>query len=283
MIIEINECPVLTEGLGELIGLLRDYLPLLVARQAVSHAELLQADNGRAVLLRLIRALPEKDRALLKAFAEAHLLRLFLQDNDCTVTCLYTPDDEPYLYYLLSDGVIKLCYTPVAFTQVNTHINRQMVAQALGWLDVQPGQRILDLFCGLGNFSLALGGQGAFVKGIEGGESAVVSAKKNAALNGLNHCAFYQADLSKDFCHRDWAKATYDALLPDPPRAGAQSVITALKNKLPSEILYISCNPATLARDAALLKAEGFILRRLGVMDMFPQTAHIESMALFAR
>ncbi len=124
---------------------------------------------------------------------------------------------------------------------------------------------------------------GACVKGVEVGESAVARATNNAVLNGLNNCAFYQAGLSGDFGHKDWAKATYDALLLDPPRAGAQEAVTVLKNKLPPRILYVSCNRATLARDAGLLKAEGFRLSRLGVMDMFPQTTHIESMALFER
>ncbi len=282
-ICDIDHCPVLVESLQSLPGLLRDLLPCLANYQAISHAELFLADNGRGVLLRHIRDLPDGDQDKLLSFAQRHQLHLYLQDNNQDIQCLYAPDGDEMLYYGLPDQNLKLAFQPSDFTQVNWPLNRKMVAQSLEWLNIKKTDRVLDLFCGLGNFSLAIASKAAEVTGVEGSAGAVTRAGENALLNHLSNCEFFQADLSGSLVNKSWAQKHYDALVLDPPRTGAQEIIKELAATLPPRVLYISCNPATLARDAGLLKRAGFQLQRFGVMDMFPQTTHIESMALFTR
>ena len=279
----IRECPVLAEPLQELPGLLRERLPQLKKREAVSHAELFLADNGRGVLLRHIRPLLDTDSDLLRQFAEQHQLRLYLQSAPDYVHCLYSPVEDQWLYNQIPEFDLNLQFRPLDFTQVNWAINRKMVSQALEWLQPDSSDRVLDLFCGLGNFSLALARKVHSVTGVEGSEGAVERATYNASINGLENCDFHQADLSALAKSKEWFGREYDALLLDPPRTGAIEIIEQMADRLPNRVLYISCNPATLARDAGALKELGFNLIRLGVMDMFPQTAHVESMALFVR
>ncbi|WP_263078796.1 23S rRNA (uracil(1939)-C(5))-methyltransferase RlmD [Endozoicomonas sp. Mp262] len=282
-ICDINVCPVLAEPLQALPELLRNTLPTLKGKRSISHAELFLADNGRAILLRHIKPLSDHDRNILSVCAERHQLHLFLQDNDRQIHCLYAADGDDKLYYSLPESGLKMAFQPSDFTQVNGQINRKMVAQAIEWLDIDEKDQILDLYCGLGNFSLAMAKKAGTVVGVEGGAGAVARARENAGINQLTHCEFFVVDLSGEITHQEWANRQYDAVVLDPPRVGAQEVIEQLGSQLPGKVLYISCNPATLARDAGLLKAAGFQLQRFGVMDMFPQTAHIESMALFVR
>ena len=279
----ISECPVLAEPLQALPQQLYELLPRLKAKVAISHCECFLADTGRGLLLRHIRPLPDSDQDLLIQFARAHQLHLYLQDNSGQVVCLHQEHSSPWLTYQLPEYPVSLEFRPQDFTQVNWPLNRQMVARAIDWLQPEADHRVLDLFCGLGNFSLPLAGSVIQVVGVEGSKESVSRATANAERNNINNTVFYQADLSSDLSQYPWAKEHYDALLLDPPRTGAQEVIRQLTNLLPPKILYISCNPATLARDAGILAKQGYRLQRFSVMDMFPQTAHIESMALFIR
>ena len=278
-ICEIDDCPVLAESLREIPRLLPALLLTLTAREAISHAECFLADNGRGVLLRHLRPLGNDDRQRLLDFAVNHKLFLYLQGSPEHIERLSADANE--MHYGLGD--LKLYFRPQDFTQVNWLINQAMVEQAMDWLTPKPTDRMLDLFCGLGNFSLPMARRCHHVTGVEGSRSSVDQASKNAAVNGLDNVSFHCANLAGDFAGQPWAQERYDMLLLDPPRAGADFMITRLAGLLPQRLLYISCNPATLARDTQALAAQGYKLLRLGVMDMFPQTAHVESMALFTR
>ena len=282
-ICSISECPVLSEPLQSLPGLLREWLPQLQKHQAISHAELFDADSGRGLLLRHIRPLTEQDAETLRTFARQEQLHLYLQGDPDSVHCLYKPQEEDWLYNRIPEFDLKLQFRPMDFTQVNWAINRKMVAQAVDWLQPKVSDRVLDLFCGLGNFSLALARHVHTVTGVEGSAGAVERARYNATLNQLENCDFHQADLSALAKGNEWFTRDYDILLLDPPRTGAIEIIEQMSQRLPDRILYISCNPATLARDAGALAEQGFELVKLGVMDMFPQTAHVESMGLFIK
>ena len=286
-IVNISHCPVLAEPLQALPAQLQELLPTLKQKEAISHAELLLAEGGRGLLLRHIKPLSTSDLEILKVFALEQQLHLYLQDSPAHITCHYAPDEDHWLYYQIPELDLKFQFRPQDFTQVNWPINRKMVLQALAWLELKSTDRVLDLFCGLGNFSLALAREAGHVVGVEGSAASVERATFNAGINQFENTEFYQADLSALMEDRkagvEWLNQEYDALLLDPPRTGAKEIIEQMTDMLPDRVLYISCNPATLARDAGILAEQGFKLARLGVMDMFPQTAHVESMALFTR
>ena len=262
--------------------ILRQWLPKLPSHQQISHAECFLADNACGVLLRHLTPLNANDKTILQQMAQAQQWQVYLQNDTDTVPLA---DYEP-LYYGLNSPLnshcddIKLQFLPRDFTQVNRAVNQQMVQQAIEWLQPKATDIVLDLFCGLGNFSLALAQQVAQVDGVEGAAASVQREQHNAMINSITNAQFHCADLAKDVQQQSWAQQPYDLVVLDPPRAGADFLISQLAETLPDRVLYISCNPATLARDTALLVGAGFHLHRLRVMDMFPQTEHVESMAL---
>lgn len=286
-ICDIHQCLVLAEPLREIPSLLKSFLPSLDHREAISHAECFLADNGCGVLLRHIRPLTGQDCERLRDFAASHQLHLYLQSAPGKIDLIFPQlageAEQTALYYCLPESDLKLYFRPRDFTQVNPMINQAMVEQAVQWLSPESSDKVLDLFCGPGNFSLPLARQSGHVTGVEGSQSSVEQAMRNAHLNGLQNVSFHCSDLARDFGSELWAKAHYDIVVLDPPRAGADFMIDQLASFLPERLLYISCNPATLARDAGNLTSHGFTLERLCVMDMFPQTEHVESMALFSR
>jgi 23S rRNA (uracil1939-C5)-methyltransferase len=174
-------------------------------------------------------------------------------------------------------------FYPLDFTQVNAQINQKMVKMAVEMLNPQPHERVLDLFCGLGNFTLPLATRAKYVIGVEGSEAMVQRGYENAKHNGITNVDFYAQDLTADFSQQSWAKEGFDALLIDPPRSGALEVVRYLPKFGAKRIVYVSCNPATLARDAGELAAAGYKLVQAGVMDMFTHTSHVESIALFVK
>ncbi|MGB7995811.1 MAG: 23S rRNA (uracil(1939)-C(5))-methyltransferase RlmD, partial [Photobacterium halotolerans] len=178
---------------------------------------------------------------------------------------------------------LTLQFSPKDFIQVNRTVNARMIEQALDWLDIQPQDRVLDLFCGLGNFSLPLAQKAQQVVGVEGVDEMVQRASTNAARNQLANTAFYQGNLEQGIESFSWASKGFDKVLLDPARAGAAGVMKEVAALSPSRILYVSCNPSTLARDSQVLLQQGYQLQRLGMLDMFPHTGHLESMALFIR
>ena len=186
--------------------------------------------------------------------------------------------------YALPEQGVKFNFKPAMFTQVNYEINKKMITRVIETLDLNENDNVLDLFCGLGNFTLPMATKAGHVVGVEGDQPLVNHAKENAKLNGLENVEFHVADLSKDVSAQAWARQKFNKVLLDPSRAGASEVLHNLKHWNPEQIMYVSCNPSTLARDAGILVNEmGYTLVKAGVMDMFPQTGHVESIALFEK
>ncbi|UAW97706.1 23S rRNA (uracil(1939)-C(5))-methyltransferase RlmD [Halopseudomonas nanhaiensis] len=276
-LVEISECPILAAPLEALIKALPDVLRSLDARQSLGHVELI-GGLFPALVVRHLRPLSANDLTALGELAQQHQVSLWLQGSDADQP---TPEGAAQTpAYALDDQQLRFEFAPGDFTQVNADINQAMVNQAIAWLGLQPGERVLDLYCGVGNFSLPLARQGAFVAGIEGSDEMVLQAQHNAGLNALAQTHFCQADLSKRLAD-DVLAQRYHAALLDPPRDGAETLVAALAEHGIGRILYVSCNPATLARDAGVLAGKGYRLVQAGIMDMFPQTAHVEAMALF--
>ncbi|WP_372871766.1 23S rRNA (uracil(1939)-C(5))-methyltransferase RlmD [Shewanella sp.] len=276
-VVGIKHCAVLAKPLSDLITPFSELLNRMKGKQRLGHLELLQTERGIFAVLRITAALASSDRKLLQGFADDRQIALLLQGNEGELEFLSEGSALPA--YLLSDE-IQLEFAPGNFIQVNGEVNQAMVEQAIEWLDIQPGERVLDLFCGVGNFSLPLAQRGAEVIGVEGVPEMVSRARSNAAKNGLENVAFYCADLSADLAAEPWL-GKIDKLLLDPARAGAYESLKWLKKMKPSKVLYVSCNPASLGRDSALIKDAGYKLSRMGLIDMFPQTHHSEAMALF--
>ncbi|PKL96548.1 MAG: 23S rRNA (uracil(1939)-C(5))-methyltransferase RlmD [Gammaproteobacteria bacterium HGW-Gammaproteobacteria-9] len=277
-IVSIGECPVLVQPLQTLLPGLLTALRDLSKPQAIGHVELFSG-TAEAVLIRHTAALPESDLARLRSFATAHRAQLWWQGEGEP-----QPDDcAASLGYRLDAWDLELAWRPGDFVQVNAPVNDAMVAQALEWLDAGKDEAVLDLFCGLGNFSLPLARSGARVVGVEGVEAMVARAQENAQRNALEHAHFYRADLSKPLADAPWAGSGFAAVLLDPPRDGALEIVRQMSMLKAQRVVYVSCNPATLARDARELASQGYRLKRAGVLDMFPQTAHVEAMALFER
>lgn len=277
-LVDVLECPVLVPALQPLLADLPEVLRQLSQPHQLGHVELLAGDHP-SMLLRHMQPLAQEDIDRLRELAERHSVVLRLQSGaDASLHTL--PDNAPEPAYRLDAQQLLFRFAAGDFTQVNAQINAQMVEQALSWLALQPGEQVLDLFCGVGNFSLPMARQGAVVTGVEGSTEMVERARQNAQLNNLENVHFYPGDLSKPV-ESDWLSDTYQAALLDPPRDGAAELVAVLARKRLSRILYVSCNPATLARDAGILAQAGYRLVQAGIMDMFPQTAHVEAMALF--
>lgn len=277
-IVAIQECPVLVQPLQVMLPALLAVMHALEKPQAIGHLELFSG-TAEAVLVRHTAALAATDLQRLTAFAQEQGVQLWLQGEGAP-----QPLDPAYLLgYRLPAWNLELAWRPGDFVQVNAPVNEAMVAQALDWLAPQAGERVLDLFCGLGNFSLPLARLGAEVVAIEGVAEMVDRARTNAERNGLETAHFYRADLSKPLIDAQWAEGGFQAVLLDPPRDGALEIVRQMATLGARRVVYVSCNPATLARDAVELLGLGYQLKRAGVLDMFPQTAHVEAMALFER
>ncbi|MFP3514592.1 23S rRNA (uracil(1939)-C(5))-methyltransferase RlmD [Pseudomonas sp. SIMBA_077] len=275
-IVAIDHCLVLVQALQPIMSGLPSMLRQLSNPKALGHVELFSG-SANAVLLRHMAPLTETDLQVLRDFCSTHQAQLWLhgdaepQPVDLTQT----------LGYRLQQWDLELAYRPGDFVQVNAGVNEAMVAQALEWLAPQADERVLDLFCGLGNFALPLARQVREVVAVEGVTTMVERAAQNAASNKLHNAAFFQADLSQPLVDATWAKQGFAAVLLDPPRDGAFEVVRKLSGLGAKRLVYVSCNPATLARDTVELMKQGYRLKRAGILDMFPQTAHVEAMALF--
>jgi 23S rRNA (uracil1939-C5)-methyltransferase len=293
----IKSCPVLVEPLNAIFPLLKKLLAQLTVKSAIGHIEVIQANivdtyseiksqkNNQVVLvIRQLRAMNETDIVLWQSYAQQHDWHVIIDDgnkqqpldnlNDASSSALsYELADNSKIYFASSD-----------FIQINHGVNNAMISQALAWLNVLPSDNVLDLFCGLGNFSLALAKHAKHVVGVEGVQVMVDKATHNAQVNSIDNCSFYQADLNSHWLLAPWAKTqVFDKILLDPARAGAEEAVSQIaKLKIPS-VLYISCDPATLARDSAILVSKGYKLERISLMDMFAQTKHVETMVLFTR
>lgn len=284
---DIDNCAVLDPRIGQRITALRELFYDMEAYRTIAQVEVACGDDTAAMVFRNMETLSDADTAKLLAFGQAHELHIYLQPKGPDTVHRIWPAsagrDDERLSYRLDAFDVTLQFHPMDFTQVNADINRNMIEQALDWLDPQDDERVLDLFCGLGNFTLPLARRSGEVVGVEGDDAMVVRGRENAGLNGLDNIRFHGANLQGDFTGEAWAAEGFDKILIDPPRSGAQEVCEYLTAFGARRIVYVSCNPATLARDAGVLVEKGYRLVKAGVMDMFPHTTHVESMALFER
>ncbi|MEZ2793635.1 23S rRNA (uracil(1939)-C(5))-methyltransferase RlmD [Proteus terrae] len=278
-LVMIKKCPVLKPQLNNLLSPLWTCLKQLTSVRDLGHVEMVLADNGPLVILRHLSLLSESDKQSLRDFSQTHQVTMYLAGDNSEIARLTSIEKEPF-YQI--EG-LNLRFAPTDFIQVNDEINPKMVAQAIEWLDLSPEDRVLDLFCGMGNFTLPIAKHVSEVVGIEGVPALVEMAKKNAELNQLGNAHFWHADLSADFSAMSWSKEGFNKVLLDPARAGALEVMSHIVKLSAEKIVYVSCNPTTLARDSKILLDSGYQLTGLKMLDMFPQTGHLESMALFSR
>lgn len=282
-ITSLDACLVLEQTLSGLLPGLHELVAGLSCYDRIPQIEVAAGDNAAALVFRHLESLTEADHERLIAFARHHDVRILLQPGGLDTIHALWPEEPESLYYDI-DGDIRIGFEPTDFIQVNGEQNRKLVAQALALLEPGPEDRVLDLFCGVGNFSLPIARRTAHVTGVEGEARLVRRAADNAALNEIGNTDFRAADLYAEELTGSWIDPSCNKLLLDPPRSGAMEIMKLIPRLTPDRIVYVSCNPATLARDAELLvRKHGYRLRRAGVIDMFPHTAHVESIALFER
>lgn len=284
-ITEIDQCPILNKRVDSEISSLRTMLDSLDGRACIAQIEVAAGDDDVALIFRNVSPLSLSDENKIRNFARQAKFRVFLQPGGVDSVYLFYPSDgNNFLTYQLPDDHITIQFQPTDFTQVNAGLNRLMVQQALTLLALEAHDVVLDLFCGLGNFSLPMARHCAKVIGIEGSDGMVLRASMNATANGLTNTEFLCANLEDESALVNFVQQGISKILLDPPRAGALEIVKNIDKINPQRIVYISCNPATLARDADILvNHQGFTMVAAGVMDMFPHTAHVESIALFER
>lgn len=280
---DLHECRVLAPPVGDLIDPLSELIGGLAIAARVPQIEVAVADGVCALVMRVLDPPAAADLERLRDFEAANGVRIYLQPGGADSVAPLVAAAAP-LHYALPAFDVDIEFEPTDFIQVNGVLNEAMVVRAAEHLDAGPGHAVLDLFCGLGNFSLPLARRAREVVGVEGDAVLVGRARRNAGRNGLGNVTFHAADLFQDSAGASWARRSYDRVLLDPPRAGAREVLPVVGRCGAGRVVYISCHPGSLARDAGLLvKDHGFRLAAAGVMDMFPHTTHVEAMAVFDR
>lgn len=280
---DLSICHTMLPEVGERIEAISALIESLEAKREIAQIEIAAGDSTVALIFRNLSPLSDGDSAALVAFGQAHGFAILLQPKGPDSVHALWPD-EVDLRFRIDAADIEIRFKALDFVQVNAGMNQRMIARALDLLDPQPTDNVLDLFCGLGNFTLPIARRAGQVTGIEGEAGLVTRAGQNAARNGIDNVEFQTANLFEDQSGAAWARRDYEMLLLDPPRSGAAEVLAYLPRKATRRVVYVSCHPASLARDAGILvNTHGFTLRSAGVMDMFPQTAHVESIALFER
>lgn len=277
----LQSCKVLDPRVGEKLIPIARMIDTLSVRALIPQIEMAAADHV-VLVMRVLQEPTEQDRATLKAFAIEHGFEILLQPGGLNTI---VPLDGPRwpLHYSPDGSDAQLAFEPADFIQVNGPLSEAMVRQSIDWLAPQPGDSVLELFAGLGNFTVPLAKTGANITAVEGDKGLVARGDANCKANGVGSVQWHVADLFKPDGQAPYLQAHFDLALIDPPRAGAIEIMPLLIAKKPKRILYVSCHPATLARDAALLVEGGYVLTKAGAMDMFPHTSHVESMALFER
>lgn len=282
---QMTSCAVLPPEISRLLPDLKMLIEAMSQPNRLPQLEVAIGYGQKVLVLRHLEPLTASDQQLLQAFANEHQVVWYLQPQGPASTKLFYPIDAQPLAYTLPEYALSLRFSPTEFTQVNHGVNRLLVNRAMHLLDPRPGERIADMFCGLGNFTLPIAKLGATAVGIEGSRELVDRARTNAELNGLaDRTEFFVADLFETSAQNLSALGRFDKMLVDPPRDGAAALMNALDDDAPGRIVYVSCKPSTLARDAAILVHEkGYRLRGAGIANMFPHTSHVESIALFER
>jgi 23S rRNA (uracil1939-C5)-methyltransferase len=282
---DIQQCPVLHQNVGTKIHELSALIQSLSQYLHIPQIEVAIGDDVTALVIRHMQPLSSDDLHKLIEFGKTQQFHLYLQPNPPEPIRKIWPEDEVHtLQYRLDDYDMDFTFHPLSFTQVNSEMNQQMVKQAIELLEPTQDEMILDLFCGLGNFTLPLARFCRQVIGVEGSQEMVTCAAENATRNHIKNASFYAANLMNPSNEASWMQNTYDKILLDPPRAGAKEIIPYFPQFSPKKIVYVSCNPATLARDAHILVSEqGYQLKKTGIINMFPHTSHIEAIALFEK
>ncbi|MFC3195636.1 23S rRNA (uracil(1939)-C(5))-methyltransferase RlmD [Marinicella sediminis] len=279
----MDHCHVLEPVLAELIKPLQALFLKMDIKAFIPQVECSVGEHAVSLIIRHMKPLVGNDLALLRDFANDHQLHIFLQSKGPDTVVPLEPYEQS-LNFRLNEYGLNYEFLPNDFIQVNSRMNEKMIKQALQAMDINENDVILDLFCGLGNFTLPMAQQAASVVGVEGDQKLVERARHNASLNDLNNAAFHVADLTKDHLNSSWFNQPYSKVLIDPPRSGAWEILPLVAQTSATTLVYVSCHPASLARDAERLVNEfGFKCTKAGVMDMFPHTSHVESMAIFTR
>jgi 23S rRNA (uracil1939-C5)-methyltransferase len=281
---DVQRCEVLAEPVGAMVGALAELLTGMERRASIPQIEVALSDGERVLVFRVLDALPEADLEALRVFERTHGLRILLQPGGLDTIAPLT-EGPLDLHYRLEAFDVRLDFGPSDFVQVNAAINQAMVARAIELLEIGPTDRVLDLYCGLGNFTLPLARRARAVVGVEGEAGLIGRARANARLNGISNAEFVVADLSvAPDTAIPWMRGGFDKVLLDPPRVGAREVLSAVAHLAPRRVVYISCHTGSLARDLGVLTHElGFRLLAAGVLDMFPHTTHVESIAVLDR
>ena len=284
-ITETTCCHVLHPDVGEIIHEIAEAVSRLELKRRIPQIEVAAGDSQTVLVFRHLDDMSRHDREILAALGQEHGLTIMLQAGAPDQLEPLWPEIRSPLHYDLEDFGLRIVFEPGDFTQVNSGINRKMIRRALEFLELDRNDSVLDLFAGLGNFTLPIASRCATVTGVEGSLSMVNRARRNAELNGIANAVFQYADLySDEVKETQWVRRQYHKILLDPPRSGALGVLKHVKRMKAGRIVYVSCHPATLARDAGILVHElGYRLTHAGVMDMFPHTAHVESIAVFEK
>jgi 23S rRNA (uracil1939-C5)-methyltransferase len=284
-ITDMHRCEVLAEPVGTLIDALSALISQLSISARLPQIEVAVAENDVALVFRVLDPPSADDKTLLCEFADTHDIRVYLQPGGLdSVALLHPPERDEPLYYSLPDFDVQIAFDPVGFVQINDEVNRRMVSAAVELLDPKSSDRVLDLYCGIGNFSLPLARRADTVLGVEGDSMLVSAATENARRNELPNASFRVANLDHIEGTETWIKEGWNCVLLDPARSGAAEVVKHMPAFGAERIVYVSCHPGTLARDAGTLVNEhGYQLEAAGIIDMFPHTAHVESIAVFTK
>ena len=289
---DMLSCEVLDPVVANQLESLSDLVGTLSIRSKIPQIEVAVGENHTALVFRILEDLIAKDRQNLAEYGQQQNMQIYVQRNgpshieriDADNGNEQSNSNVELLHYKLPDFDITFWFQPVEFTQVNLEINRKMIARVVELMQPDQNDTILDLFCGIGNLTLPIARHAGRVVGVEGAETSVERATYNAAYNQIENTQFYRADLIRDLDKHDWAHQNYNKLLLDPSRAGAVEVLPWIPRWNPDRIVYVSCNPSTLARDAGIIVNDyHYRLISAGVMDMFPHTTHVESIVLFEK
>lgn len=282
-ITDIENCPILVDPVSNLIEPLIELISGLSEPRTIPQIEVACGDSDVALIFRHMAAMPDEDMQKLQSFGKEQSVQMFLQPEGLDSTHkIFPQDNDDLLRYRLPDYDLVFQFSPQDFTQVNLAVNRQMVARAVALLDIDPSDEVFDAFCGIGNFSLAISRFAKKVTGAEQSASSIARARENARLNGVENVSFVVEDLQLETSEINGLEGANKVLL-DPPRSGAEAMVKRLAGSNVVRVVYVSCNPETLARDIGILKKQGFELRSAGIIDMFPHTTHVESIALLVR
>lgn len=285
LLADLQHCVVLHPQVGERLIELGHLVASLERYRDIPQIEVAISDHEAALVFRTLQTLGELDEKKLIQFGMDHHFHIYIQPNSPNnIIKLWPKNTTHRLTYTLPDDQLTFSFHPLDFTQINFELNHLMVKQAIQLLELKPNDTVLDLFCGIGNFTLPIARRVKQVIGIEGSAEMVTRAQENANYNNITNVSFYTANLQELTKDSTWSQQQYDKILLDPPRTGAKEIISHFKYFAAEKIVYVSCNPATLARDAGeLVHQHGYQLKQVGVMNMFPHTSHIEAIAVFER